>query len=163
MNGGDYLSNLENLSKDKLIIMERLLQSKNICKALYYNNRDFLDQPDIEDVSELIFKNIFPYRKVPNVNDDMRSYITLSFGNYKPVRNSFKFGLITLFVFTHMDLVETDYEALRTDYLISEIEKVMNGKNGIGIGKAEFYDMDEIQLNDSYLGYYITYKIYEFN
>jgi hypothetical protein len=143
--------------------MERILTSKDLCKALHYSNRNFLDQPDLDDPSSLIYKNIFPYRKIPTSSDTMGSFIALSFGRYKPVRNVYKSGLIYIYAFTNINLIETDYEILRTDFMISEIDSLMNSTKGIGMGKIEFVDMDEIILNDKYLGNYIAYKLYEFN
>jgi hypothetical protein len=151
------------LGKDKLTIIERILSSQDLCKALYYPQRNFLDQPDLDDPSDLIYKNIFPYRKIPTQNDKMDSFIALSFGNYKPVRNVYKSGLIYIYAFTDLNLIETDYEILRTDFMISKIDEIMNNTKGIGMGRIEFWDMDEIILNDKYLGNYIAYKLYEFN
>ena len=155
------MSGFENLSNDKVKIMMRLLNSKELCKALHYTNPNFLDQPDIEDPCELIYKNIYPYRFIPQVNDTRSTYITLSFGSYKPVGTHFKTGIISFHAFTHLDLIRTDYDKLRYDFLIAEIDKLMNQQRGIGIGKMQFHEADELLVNENYVGMYVAYKLYE--
>lgn len=157
------MSRLEKLSADKVTVMQRILSSQDICKALKYSASDFLDQPDIEDASSLVYEQIFPFKKIPDFNNKKTTYITMSFNNYKPIRNSFKSGLIYIHVLVHQDIMQTDYGMLRTDFLISEIDKLMNGQQGIGIGKVEFYEMDEFSINEKYVGMYIAYRLVEFN
>lgn len=158
------ISRFQDLSKDKVTIMSRLITSQNICKAVYYNDGNFLDQPDIVDpASVLIYKNLFPYRFIPEPDKNENTYITLSFRRYRPIDSSFKSGYIYIYVFTHKDLIQTDYGVLRYDYIVSEIDKLMNMQRGIGMGKAEFSEMDEFIVNEQYLGIYLCYKLYEFN
>lgn len=160
------MSRLENLSKDKNTILMRLLGSQGLCKALKYKGKDFLDQPDIEDPSELLFTNIFPYFRVPSVTEEAETFILLSFRDYRPVRNKdvFKSGFIDIYTITHKNLVETDYGFLRYDFMMSEVDKLMNETRGIGIGKVEFSHMDEVVINNEhYLGNVVKYKIYEWN
>ncbi|ATF13690.1 hypothetical protein A616_17380 [Brevibacillus brevis X23] len=157
------MSRLEKLSADKLTVMKRILSSQDICKALKYSDTGFLDQPDIEDTSSLIYEQVFPYKKIPDFNKDKTSFITLSFNKYRPIRNSFKSGVIYIHVLVHQDLMKTDYGVLRTDYLITQIDKLMNSTQGIGIGKVEFFEMDELNINEKYMGIYIAYRLVEFN
>lgn len=157
------MSRLAKISTDKITVMQRLLSSQKICKALQYSDSDFLDQPDLADTSCLIYDRIFPYKKIPDFVKEKASYITLSFNNYRPIRSSFKSGLIFIHVMVHQDLMRTDYGVLRTDFIISEIDKLMNSKTGIGIGEVEFYEMDEFTINEKYMGVYIGYKLVEFN
>lgn len=158
------ISRLQDLSKDKVTIMSRIISDPNICKAIYYNEPNFLDQPDIVDpASSVIYKNVFPYRYIPDPTNEEHTYVTLSFRRYKPIGTAYKSGLIYIYVFTHKDLVKTDYGLLRYDYIISELDQLMNVQYGIGIGKAEFHEMDEFIVNEQYLGQFIAYKIHEFN
>ena len=143
--------------------MERLLSSQKICKALKYDGMDFLEQPEIYDPSSLIYTQMFPFKKIPDLNKSKTSFITLSFNRYRPIRDSFKSGLIYIHILVHQDLMQTDYGILRTDFILSEVDKLMNSKLGIGIGKIEFYEMDEFTINEKYMGVYIAYRLVEFN
>lgn len=148
-----------------MTVIERILQSQGICKALAYDEPNFLDQPDIIDPSDLIMDKIFPFYRVPKSEKDVSTYILLSFRNYRPIRGGkFKSGNINIFAITHKDLVVTDYEFLRYDYIMSEIDKLINNEPGIGIGKLEFHQMDEVTfINSDYIGNVISYKPYEWN
>jgi hypothetical protein len=144
--------------------MSRIITDQNICKAIYYNNKNFLDMPDIADpASVLLYNNVFPYRFIPDPEIIENTYVTLCFRRYRPVGSAFKSGYIYIYCFTHKDLVVTDYNVLRYDYIIAEIDKLINMQRGIGIGKAEFSEMDEFIVNDKYIGQYVSYKLYEFN
>lgn len=158
------MSRLKNLSKDKITIMERLLSNQGICKALKYTEPNFLDMPDVTDPSDLIGSRIFPYYRVPDTEEDTSTYILMSFRNYRPVKNSFKSGIINIFAIAHKDLIMTDHGFLRYDYMISEIDNLMNNERGIGIGKLDFHQMDEVSfINDAFIGNVISYKPYEWN
>jgi hypothetical protein len=155
---------LQDLSKDKITIIERILSSQGICKALKYDKPNFLDQPDIIDPSDLIMNKIFPFYRVPDSEKDVSTYILLSFRNYQLVKSAYKSGIISISAITHKDLAITDYGFLRYDYIISEIDKLVNGKLGLGIGRLKFEKMDEVLfVNTDYIGSYIAYKLWEFN
>jgi hypothetical protein len=157
------MSRLKELSQDKVTIMMRIIGSQNICKALYYNDTNFLDQPDIAEPTGLIYDQIFPYKKVPEVSSDAKSYITMSFNRYRPVGNRFKAGYVYLYIFVNKNNMRTDYGCLRTDYIVSEIDELINQTYGLGIGKVEFNSMDDIIVNQNYLGMEISYKLCDFN
>jgi hypothetical protein len=143
--------------------MRELIFSDEISKALYYNESNFLDQPSLEDPVVLRYNHIYPYRKVPKVDENMKTYITLRCGNFKKVGNKFKSGLITFYVFTHVDLMPTDYGFLRVDYIINKIDEIFNETRDFGIGKLEFDSMDEFDINESYTGTWIRFKVMNFN
>jgi len=157
------MSRFKNLSKDRNTIMMSLLESQDICKALFYGRSDFLDQPNLDDPTKLIYKNIFPYRYVPNTTTEKSTFITLWFGKYRLVRNSFKSGMVMFNVFTHNDLHRTDYGVLRCDFIVNIIDEIVNSKYGIGVFKPEFYEADDLYVNKEYSGFYVAYKIHEWN
>jgi exo-beta-1,3-glucanase (GH17 family) len=69
-----------------MIIMERILSSSGLCKALQYTEPNFLDQPDVVDPSDLIMEKIFPYLRVPGTEEEASTYILLQFRNYRPTK-----------------------------------------------------------------------------
>jgi len=157
------LSRLQELSGYKYTIINRLLDSEELCKALFYNDTDFLSKKCLTDPSELVYRNIYPYRFIPDVKDTKSTYITISFRKFQLVNNSFKKGLIYLNIFTHRDLFQTDYGCTRIDYLLNKTDELFNQQRGIGIGKLEYEDMDELVVNEKYQGAYICYRPVDFN
>ncbi|GAV11289.1 hypothetical protein [Paenibacillus sp. NAIST15-1] len=157
------MTRLCELSTMKTEIMTRIISNKNLCKALYYNDPDFLDKIEINDPYSLLYDRVFPYRRVPEVEDEAKTFINLSLSRFRKIDNSFKDGLITIFVITHTDLVRTDYGILRYDYIINEIDELFNQKRGLGIGKLEFAGMDELYVNKKFIGISVSYKPVDFN
>ena len=159
------MSRLKDISKYKHEILLKLISSENIVRALVNNQADFLNPayPLPENTATLIYNNIFPYRKIPDVTTVQKTYITTRFGGYRKVKNIYKTGTITFFIFTHTDLLRTDYGELRTDFIVSEIDQLFNDSRNFGIGRLEFDAMDELDINDSYTGMWIRFKLLEFN
>ncbi|MFC3749263.1 hypothetical protein [Paenibacillus sp. GCM10012306] len=157
------MNKFENLSKDKETIMQKLATSQNLCKALKYSNDNFLDMPDIEDTSELFYEKLYPYPKVPSIEDTQNAFVTIEFKDYRKTSNPlFKSGLIYIHAFCHVDKIRTDH-GLRYNLMISEIDKTLNNIRGLGFGKLEFNKMDEYYVNEKYMGMDVVYKVCEFN
>ncbi|PYY28357.1 hypothetical protein [Paenibacillus illinoisensis] len=152
----------ESLARDKVAIIEEIMSSQDILKALVYNDSNFLDNETV-DASSVMYSHIFPYRFIPKTSETKKTYITISLGRYRNVEGSFKSGIVKFNVFTHQDLFQTDYGILRTDYIIMKLDEMFNQTKIMGIGKAEFYDMDELSVNTDYHGSYVAYKTYDFN
>ncbi|MNK45798.1 hypothetical protein D3C87_645690 [compost metagenome] len=157
------MSRLKELGKNKLTVLKRLISSQELCKALYYNDSNFLDKPDIPDTSDIIGNKIFPFFRIPDLTKEKTSFLTFSFRDYRSSGGKFKSGLLEFRTIIHQDLIYTDYECLRYDHILSCVDDMFNDLRGLGIGKTEFYKMDEFNVNNIYTGTYISYKIVDFN
>lgn len=156
------MSRFSNLAKDKNTFLNAIISNRDIMKAVVYNQNDFLDQLDVNNPEDYVYENVFPHRFIPDTNEQKKTIITMSFGAFKPIKGSFKSGIVTFTVLTHQDLFRTDYGILRHDFIIQRLDELFNGK-GVGLGKMEFYTMDEVSLNERYHGAYISFKMYDFN
>ncbi|WP_311078293.1 hypothetical protein [Paenibacillus polymyxa] len=157
------MSRLEELGKNRMIVLNHLLSSQELCKSVWHTGSDYLDQPDIEDTSELINENIFPFNHVPTLADTASSYVTFSFRDYRPAGPQFKSGILHFQVIVHKDSILTNYEVLRYDHILAYIDELFNENRNLGIGKLQFYRMDEMFVNEKYVGFYIQYKLWDFN
>lgn len=159
------VNRMQKLSDEKRKIMNKLATSQELCKALFYNTSDFLDQPDIDPYS--LFdgdtQRIYPYKFVPDATNDQNSYITMEFGNYGLVRNAYKDGYIYIYTLVFKGNEDTDNGWTRSDYLIHLVDQQVNQMRGIGVGRLQFYDSKSFRLNDSYYGKCNVYKFYGFN
>lgn len=147
----------------KNTVANKLIESMDLCKAVFYDDTNFNEKDDINDTTSLINNHIYPYRFIPDINSTKKTYITMSFRKFQLINNTFKSGLMYINILTHRDLSSTDYGFTRVDFILSKIDELFNQKRGFGLGKLEFYDMDEIYVNEKYSGAYIAYKIIDFN
>ena len=162
------MARLEEISQYKYKILNKIIDNEKIVKCLYFNKEedtDFLDKQLPTDFNKLtlLYKNIFPYSFVPDIQTETASFITLTFNNFKLVNGFFKSGNLIVNAFVHKSLIRTDYSFLRTDFLINQIDEIMNETRDLGIGKLQFSGMGEYPVNASFIGSWIKYENYDFN
>lgn len=157
------MSRFAELGENKTKILMKLIESEDIVKCLVNNQINFLDisLPENFFPPSLIYNSIYPYRFIPSVQDEPKTFITMKFG-YKPDGKTFKNGSIYFYIITHNSLIRTDYGMLRYDFLVNKIDELMNSSRGIGLGKLPFYGMDDFVVNENYSGVYVAYKSTEF-
>ena len=81
------------------------MKNKNLCKILYYTDRDALDHPALTDAQkrELMGKNI---KIVPKlyVDGSVLAYIIISMDNFTPSSSpQFRDNIITFDIICHFD------------------------------------------------------------
>lgn len=157
------MAKFKELGQYKQKILFKLLESQDICKAVYYQVENFLDLDDIYDPTELIYKNIYPHSFIPDIDDEVNTYLTIHFKKFRSINNSFKSGFIYISVFAHKSLFKTAYGTTRIDFLLNKIDERLNGMRGIGLGELEFFEMDEFTVNNQYSGAYLSYKPVDFD
>lgn len=160
MKGCVRISRFKELAKNKSNVLMRIIKNQNLCKAIYYTDRNFLDQPDISDPSSLIYSQIYPYNRIPDAITEGKTFLTFSFSKYKSIDRYFKEGYLNINIMVHKKNMETDYGVLRPDYILAEIDSMMD--TGFGIGKLQLNLYDEFNVNADYLGSYVSYNIVEF-
>jgi hypothetical protein len=151
------------LGQNKFIILLKLIEDQDVVKCLVNNQTNFLDVPLPKDYdsTSLIYNSIFPYKFLPGVQTAPKTFITMSF-SYKPKGMTYKNGAIYFYIICHNDLLRTDYGTLRYDFLVNQIDELMNCSRDIGLGKLAFYDMSDFLVNDNYSGIYLAYRSTEF-
>ena len=157
------MSRFAELGQNKLTILMKLIGNEDIVKCLVNNQSNFLDisLPMDFDVTSLIYNSIYPYRFIPQIQTEPKTFITMRFG-YKPNGMTYKNGSIYFYIITHNSLIRTDYGMLRYDFLANKIDEMMNSSRDIGLGKLPFHDMDDFIVNENYIGIYLAYKSTEF-
>ena len=157
------MSRFAELGQNKLTILMKLIGNEDIVKCLVNNQFNFLDisLPMDFDVTSLIYNSIYPYRFIPQIQTEPKTFITMRFG-YKPNGMTYKNGSIYFYIITHNSLIRTDYGMLRYDFLANKIDELMNSSRDIGLGKLPFHDMDDFIVNENYIGIYLAYKSTEF-
>jgi hypothetical protein len=151
------ISRLYEVSKHKNTIMQMLINDENIVKAIGNNESNFLDITYPNQTRELLFNNIFPYPFVPDIEDEQKTYITLSLQS-RSGGKYYKVGSIIFYVFTHYNLLKTDYPEIRTDYLMHKIDSLFHESDAFGIGELQFVRQSDLLVTKSHYGVLIEYR-----
>lgn len=140
-------------------IMETLLSSETLpelCK-----NRPV----DEEEVPELIWKNYLPKLFVDGTITDKEAYILFDFDIYSNRVNTYDNVTFYIQIFCSKDIVRLDNGmAVRTDAIVAELNRLLDGKNVLGIGYNNcVYEKIIESPNNQYIATQLCYKVVDFN
>lgn len=119
------------------------------------------DDPDIIEVldnkaldpsvpEDYIYENIFPFIKIPGIQDTSKNLITFSISNVgnTPNNKAMKNQYIQFVIFVHKDLVETDYGMARHDCLGYLIRDIFHLSNKLGMQMELISDVEGVTDTD---------------
>lgn len=152
--------NFMSLAKDRSEIMARLSEDIDLAKCLLCNDKRFKDySPTPEDIESIPYKFVFPCPYTFDTTQESKSFITMAFKYSKSSSsNVWKVGNITLWCYCSKDIVQTPY-GLRYDYMLQRVNKLLfDTRNSTWIGKMEFIGMEDVIMNDTYVGVMVRYK-----
>lgn len=152
------MANLEEFTVYKNTLMEAICTSDSIFNLMKLSN----DPSDLR-CKDLRYVRIFPYNYVPLTIETAQTFICFTVTAPNVKNNIISELILTVFVFTHQDLMRTK-NGMRTDLLISEIDKLLNGSTKYGLGKVELKACDVMQVPcQGYSGLFSMYKVKDFN
>ena len=152
------MANFEEFTSYKNTLMKAICTSDAIVDLLKLET----DKPNITG-KEMRYNRIFPYNYVPLTTEHATTYIC-----FTVTAPNIKEGIIselrlTVYVFTHQDIMRTD-KGMRTDLLVSEIDKLLNGSTDYGLGKVVPKMCDVMQVPcRGYSGLFSVYSVKDFN
>ncbi len=140
-------------------IMETLLQSETLpelCK-----NRPV----DEEEIPDLIWNNYLPKLFVDGTITDKEAYILFDFDIYSNRVNTYDNVTFYIQIFCSKDIVRlSDGMAVRTDAIVAELNRLLDGKNILGIGyNNRVYEKIIESPNNQYIATQLCYKVVDFN
>lgn len=105
---------------------------------------------------ELLYKNIFPYLRIPDTQKEASSYITMSVDMPKVSTKNyfFKDMMITINVIVNERIMEMpkSFSATRVDYLAALINQIFNQSKNYGNVPLEYVsDVESILLNTFFM------------
>lgn len=161
--GQDFFNNKASfLSIDKNLqaIVNRLLKNDNLCKLLYYTQKDCLKAPDLtmEQKLTMLNRQIQIVPKLDIVNE-CPNFIIITFDKFIPNATNPEFNdfTITIDVLCHPDHWNMGNFALRPYKIAGEIDSMLNNKKIIGIGTMTFLGGANLALNDQLMGLTLAY------
>lgn len=105
--------------------------------------------PHAESPDDLIYKNIFPYFRVPTADTETLTYVTICIDfpeTYHP-ENLMRQIVIKFCVIVHQDQMETEYGCSRLDYISAKIDDIFADHVGYGYGKLRLLQSNESSLD----------------
>lgn len=148
------MAHLKEITKYKNKIMEAICTNQEIVNLLKQDT----DTSDITG-KDMRYKRIFPYNYVPLVAEQAQTFVC--FAVIAPVITKeliIDYKLV-FWVFTHQDLMRTP-NGMRTDLIVSEIDKMLNGNTKYGLGKVKLVCLDIMNVpSRGYSGLYMEYNI----
>lgn len=117
-----------------------IIRKKRIIGEMLYNDPDIievLDNPELDPScpDEYLYQNIYPFIRVPGVQDTSKSYITYMLDDVdkaqqnKAMRSQF----LKVVIFVHQDLVKTKWGIDRHDLLACLVENILHLSNKLGL------------------------------
>lgn len=127
------------MKRDIQNVDDDIVRKKRLIEQILYSDEDIveiLDNPDIDpDVPEdLVYKNIFPFLRIPGTQDVSKNFITFTVDDTEriPSNNVMKTQIIQFVIFVHKDRVKTKYGMARHDLLGYLIRDIFNLSNKLG-------------------------------
>lgn len=152
------MANLEEFTTYKQTLMQAICTSDTIVNLMKL-------QSDPAEITgrDMRYKRIYPYNYVPLTIETAQTFIcfTVTAPNVKD--NLIAELRLTVYVFTHQDLMRTK-DGMRTDLLVSEIDKLLNRSTDYGLGKVSLKMCDVMQVPcQGYSGLFSVYSVKDFN
>ena len=145
-----------------------LLENQNLCKLVYYyptqTNYQFnpLSQPDIEDTSILLMKNIFPLPKIPDADTEQNCFINVTITRGTPIASNprFRSVILSFDVICHLDcwIIKGGVRPLSIIHEIDSIFNFQETKMDI-LNKPIATDLIPRGYSNKFYGYQLTYEL----
>ena len=115
---------------------------QTIMSMLIHNSRiaELINDPDIEEVEELIGTHLFNFIRIPQSIEEENTYIAYEVAIPNVVNSNttwFKKLTLTFYVITHERTMPTDEGGTRIDLLAAELDQMSTGFKGLGTQPLE--------------------------
>lgn len=140
--------------KNKL--MEDLLTNEDIVKLLDVCT-------DTQSSTGLAYTRVFPYEYVPETIEKAHTYICFDVDVQESINKTFLLPTLYIWVFSHKSMLRLPSGGVRTDKLVSEIAKAINGSHFYGLGELNLYSVKRFAPVTDYQGKVMTFHAKEFN
>lgn len=152
------MANLEEFTSYKQTLMQAICTSDSIVNLLKKPS-------DPENITgrDMRYNRIFPYNYVPLTAETATTFICFSVTAPNVRDNVITQLYLYVWVFTHQDLMKTD-KGMRTDLLVSEIDKLINGSTKYGFGKVRLRSCEITAVpTEGYTGLCSVYTVEDLN
>lgn len=147
---------LEELFDYKNQLMEDLLTIDTIVKLI---NED----ATTDSAPSLVYEQVFPYEYIPDTIEHAHTFICCDVDIQKVPDKTFLYPVLYVWVFSHKSKLRLPEGGVRTDRLVSEIAKAINGSRLYGIGELDLYSVKRFAPVSDYQGKVMTFHAKDWN
>lgn len=119
--------------------------------------------PDVQDAEDLIYKNVFPFFRVPTIDSETLTYLTVCVSYpeaYHP--EDFKRAVnLSICIICHQDEMLTDFGATKLDYIGSKLDDIFLNSNKYGFGQVYLLSSIESSLDQFHRYRELVYRTTE--
>ena len=173
---GEFKSSFLSCEKDTEAIIKKLFvdsrpYSDLLKRLLIINTSDCLydmtNQKYIERINNMTIQKLREegyIRLEPKIpfgeNEEVKSYIRISFDNFTPARNNeyFRDCIVEIDIICHPEYWDLGNYRQRPIKIAGYIDGILNGSKLSGIGTLNFIGMNEIILDENLAGYCLMYS-----
>ena len=137
-------------------LMEDLLTNAEIVKLIDADT-------ELEDASKLAYTQVFPYEYIPDTVEYANTFICFDADIQESINKTFLLPTLYIWVFSHKSKLRLPEGGVRTDKLVSEIAKAINGNRFYGLGELDLYSVRRFAPMTNYQGKVMTFHAKEFN
>lgn len=139
-------------------VMEDLLTEEKIVKLIDA-------EVPLDQAKKLVYTRVFPYEYVPGTAEHGITYICCDVDLVKEeTQNKTTYSpTLYIWVFTHRSLLRLPEGGVRTDALVCEIARKLNGSREYGIGELELVAVKRFAPMTDYQGKAMIFKAREWN
>jgi hypothetical protein len=139
------------VSAYKMELLSDIYNNPRIVEALDSQQLEVIkDEPDT-----LMYKNLFPYMRVPETQNKADTYILLSVDMDRVNRNNRTYAIYktTIWTMAHIDRMQMEarFQATRIDYIAMELDKLFDGSRKFGFSPFELISNREVLLDVKYI------------
>lgn len=127
------------MKRDIQNVDDDIIYKKRIIEQALYSDPDIVEVLDDHDIDpscpeDLMYNSIYPFIRVPGVQDKSKNYITFSISdiNLSPRNEVMKNQYVQFVIFVHKDLTKTKFGMARHDCLGYLLRDVFHLSNMLG-------------------------------
>lgn len=121
------------------------------------------DNYDMSRAGELMYTHVFPFEYMPDTVERAGTYIFIEVEAQRVTDDTFLNPVIYVWVISHKSKLRMPEGCVRTDKIVIELTKLLNGSRMYGLGGLDLYSVRRFSPIADYNGKLITFHAREFN
>jgi hypothetical protein len=119
--------------------------------------------PDMSKTGELMYTRVLPFEYLPETIEQAGTYIFCEVEAQRMTERTYFNPVLYIWILSHKSKLRLPEGGVRTDKLVTEIAKKMNGSRKYGLGELELYAVRRFSPLADYNGKMMTFHAKEFN